>query len=217
MKNKIKIDIVSDVVCPWCIIGYKRLEKAIKELGFEDKIEIEWHPFELNPNMPVEGENVIEHVSNKYGMNKEQALASQKSMTNNGEELGFKFNYFDEMKIVNTRDAHILLDFAKEFGKQTKLKMRLMGAFFSEQKDISNRDILLKEFQGIGLDIDKAREILKDEKNREEIKIKESSWQKKGISAVPTMIFNNDSMMNGAYPVETYKQVLSELIENGNE
>ena len=217
MKNKIKIDIVSDVVCPWCIIGYKRLEKAIKELGFEDKIEIEWHPFELNPNMPVEGENVIEHVSNKYGMNKEQALASQKSMTNNGEELGFKFNYFDEMKIVNTRDAHILLDFAKEFGKQTKLKMRLMEAFFSEQKDISNRDILLKEFQSIGLDIDKAREILEDKKNREEIKIKESSWQKKGISAVPTMIFNNDSMMNGAYPVETYKQVLSELIENSNE
>ena len=217
MKNKIKIDIVSDVVCPWCIIGYKRLEKAIKELGFEDKIEIEWHPFELNPNMPVEGENVIEHVSNKYGMNKEQALASQKSVTNNGEELGFKFNYFDEMKIVNTRDAHILLDFAKEFGKQTKLKMRLMEAFFSEQKDISNRDILLKEFQSIGLDIDKAREILEDKKNREEIKIKESSWQKKGISAVPTMIFNNDSMMNGAYPVETYKQVLSELIENSNE
>ena len=217
MKNKIKIDIVSDVVCPWCIIGYKRLEKAIKELGFEDKIEIEWHPFELNPNMPVEGENVIEHVSNKYGMNKEQALASQKSMTKNGEELGFKFNYFDEMKIVNTRDAHILLDFAKEFGKQTKLKMRLMEAFFSEQKDISNRDILLKEFQSIGLDIDKAREILEDKKNREEIKIIESSWQKKGISAVPTMIFNNDSMMNGAYPVETYKQVLSELIENSNE
>ena len=216
MKNKIKIDIVSDVVCPWCIIGYKRLEKAIKELGFEDKIEIEWHPFELNPNMPVEGENVIEHVSNKYGMNKEQALASQKSMTNNGEELGFKFNYFDEMKIVNTRDAHILLDFAKEFGKQTKLKMRLMEAFFSEQKDISNRDILLKEFQSIGLDIDKAREILEDKKNREEIKIKESSWQKKGISAVPTMIFNNDSMMNGAYPVETYKQVLSELVQKND-
>ncbi len=213
MKNKIKIDIVSDVVCPWCIIGYKRLEKAIQDLSFEDKIEIEWQPFELNPNMPEEGENVLEHVSQKYGLSIDQAHASQESITKNGKELGFKFDYFDEMKIVNTRNAHILLDYAKAFGKQTELKLRLIEAFFTERKDISNKDILLKEFKSIGLDEKKAALLLDDENAKKQIQIEESFWHNKGISAVPTMIFNNNSVMNGAYPVETYKQVLSELFD----
>ena len=212
MKDKIKIDIVSDVVCPWCIIGYKRLERAIQDLGFEDKVEIQWQAFELNPNMPKEGENVLEHVANKYGLNTDQAHSTQESIIKNGEELGFKFDYFDQMKIVNTRNAHILLDFAKDFDKQTELKMRLVEAYFSERKDISNKEILIKELKSIGLDENKARLLLDDENAREQIQEEESFWQNKGISAVPTMIFNNSSMMNGAYPVETYKQVLTELV-----
>ncbi|GAC1382139.1 MAG: hypothetical protein NVSMB45_07950 [Ginsengibacter sp.] len=134
MKEKIKIDIVSDVVCPWCTVGYKRLEKAITELGIQDRVEIEWQPFELNPQMPPEGQNVQEHIAEKYGSTLEQQKKSQRNMAEAGAELGFTFDYFDEMKIVNTLQAHILLEYAKAFGKQTQLKMRLTASFFSERQ-----------------------------------------------------------------------------------
>lgn len=212
MNEKIKIDIVSDVVCPWCIIGYKRLEKAISELGVEDKIEIIWQPFELNPNISLQGENIIEHMSIKYSMPKEQVQSYQEERKQNGAELGFDYNYYDEMKIVNTRDAHILIDYAKEFGKQNELQMRLFHAHFSERKIISSRDVLAKEVEAIGLDATEAMKIL-DGPKRDNIIKKEEYWRGKGVSSVPTMIFNNTSMMNGAYPVETYKQVIQELLE----
>ena len=212
MNEKIKIDIISDVVCPWCIIGYKRLEKAISELGVEDKIEIKWQPFELNPDISLQGENIIEHMSIKYSMPKEQVKSYQEERKQNGAELGFDYNYYDEMKIVNTRDAHILIDYAKEFGKQNELQMRLFHAHFSEKKIISSRDVLEKEVSAVGLDSTEAMKIL-DGTKRDDIIKKEEYWKTKGISAVPTMIFNNTSIMNGAYPIETYKQVIQELLE----
>lgn len=134
MENKIKIDIVSDVVCPWCTIGYKRLEKAISELGIQDQVEIEWQPFELNPNMPAEGQNIQEHIAEKYGSTLEQQKESQQRMVEAGAELGFTFDYFDEMRMANTFEAHILLEYAKDFGKQTDLKMRLTKAFLAKEK-----------------------------------------------------------------------------------
>ena len=112
MGEKLKIDIVSDVVCPWCAIGYKRLEKAIAELGFEDKVSIEWQPFELNPGMPPKGQDLTEHIAEKYGSTLEQQQASQQNMTDIGEELGFKFDYFEGMRMANTFDAHVLLEYA---------------------------------------------------------------------------------------------------------
>ncbi|MFT4831631.1 MAG: putative DsbA family dithiol-disulfide isomerase [Psychroserpens sp.] len=213
MAVKIKIDVISDVVCPWCTIGYKRLEKAISEMGIGDKIELEWQPFELNPHMPSEGENVKEHIANKYGASPEDQKRSQEHMAEVGAELGFTFDYFDDMKIVNTRDAHILLDFAKEQGKQTELKMRLVTAFFSERKDVSDRDILLQELKNIGLNTDAAMTRLDDDNARYEIQSKETYWQSVGVSSVPTIIFNNKSALTGAQPVGVYKQVLSELLD----
>ena len=213
MASKIKIDIVSDVVCPWCTIGYKRLETAILEMGIADKIELEWQPFELNPQMPSEGENVDEHIANKYGSSPEDIKRSQDHMIEVGAELGFTFDYFDEMKIVNTRDAHILLDFAKEFGKQTELKMRLVTAFFSERKDVSNRNVLLEELKHIGLNAEKASARLEDDDAGYEVQTKEAYWQSVGVSSVPTVIFNNKSALTGAQPVSVYKQVLSELLD----
>ena len=213
MASKLKIDIISDVVCPWCTIGYKRLEKAITEMGVEDQIELEWQPFELNPHMPTEGENVQEHIANKYGASLEDQKRSQEHMLEVGAELGFTFDYFNDMKIVNTRDAHVLLDFAKEQGKQTELKMRLVTAFFSERKDVSDREILLQELRSIGLDTDMARTRLDDDNARYEVQSKEAYWQNVGVSSVPTMVFNNKSALTGAQPVSVYKQVLTELLE----
>ncbi len=212
MLEKVKIDIVSDVVCPWCIIGYKRLEKAIAEMGIQDRVEIEWQPFELNSAMPAEGENVQDHIIRKYGSTPEASRSSQEHMAKLGAELGFKFDYFDSMRIVNTRDAHILLNYAKENGKQTELNLRLAEAFFSERQDISNREILIQESKSIGLDEKVALERLQDDNAREQIKSQEAFWQNRGVRSVPTMVFNGTSALTGAQPVSVYKQVLTELL-----
>ena len=212
MKEKLKIDIVSDVVCPWCTIGYKRLEKAISELDLEDQIDIEWQPFELNPNMPVEGQNVTEHITEKYGSTLAQQKQSQQMMTDAGEELGFKFDYFDEMRMVNTFDAHILLEYAKGFGKQTELKMALTKAFFSDRKDVSKKTILKEALLQVGLNADEALAKLDDEEARLDIRNKQNYWKELGVNSVPTIVFNRKSAVTGAQPVDTFKQVLSELI-----
>ncbi len=214
MKEKLKIDIVSDVVCPWCIIGYKRLEKAITELGIEDKIAIEWQPFELNPNMPVEGQDLTEHITEKYGSTIEQQDASRQNMTDIGEEIGFKFDYFEGMRMANTFDAHILLEYAKVFGKQTDLKMRLMSSFFSERKDVSNRANLRQALLDVGLNAAEALAQLDNEEARKEVRSQQGYWQQLGVRSVPTIVFNRKSAVTGAQPVDTFKQVLSELISD---
>ncbi|MDO6736707.1 DsbA family oxidoreductase [Wenyingzhuangia sp. 2_MG-2023] len=212
MSDKIKIDLVSDVVCPWCAIGYKRLEQAINEMGIQDKIELEWQPFELNPNMPATGQNVQEHITEKYGSTIEQQKKSQELMTEYGAELGFTFDYFDEMRMANTFEAHVLLEYAKEQAKQTALKLRLMAAFFGERKDVSKRDILKQELEAVGLNADEAFAKLASEETRKEVKDKESYWQNMGVSSVPTVVFDRKSALTGAQPVKVYKQVLTELL-----
>jgi predicted DsbA family dithiol-disulfide isomerase len=212
MKTKLKIDIVSDVVCPWCTIGYKRLEKAIKELGIENQVDIEWQPFELNPNMPAEGQNVNEHITEKYGSTLEQQKESKRNMTEVGAELGFTFDYFDEMRMVNTFDAHVLLEYAKDFGKQTELKMALTKAFFSERKDVSKRDVLKQALLDVGLNAEEGIARLDNEEARNEVRTKQNYWKNLGVNSVPTIVFNRKSAVTGAQPVETFKQVLSELV-----
>jgi len=212
MKEKLKIDIVSDVVCPWCIIGYKRLEKAISELGIEDKVEIEWQPFELNPGMPPEGQDLTEHIAEKYGSTVEQQQASQQNMTDIGEELGFKFDYFEGMRMANTFDAHVLLEYAKNFGKQTELKMRLITTFFTERKDVSDRAVLKEALIAVGLNADEALARLDSEEARFEVRNKQGEWKNMGVNSVPTIVFNMKSAVTGAQPVSTFKQILGELI-----
>ncbi|PMJ91536.1 DsbA family oxidoreductase [Vibrio sp. 10N.261.55.A7] len=213
MTNKIKLDIISDVVCPWCVVGYKHLEAAIQELGLQDKVEIEWQPFELNPDMPIEGEELGAHLQRKYGSTREDSDRVRSDLTQRGEQYGFKFDYFDGMKMVNTLDAHVLLDMAHALGKQTDLKLRLFAAFFTERKDISDRDVLINEAQSVGINAEQAREALDDKSIRDRIRQTEQQWQQMNISGVPTVVFNRTSAMTGAQPQEGYKQVLLELLE----
>ena len=212
MSKILKIDIVSDVVCPWCTIGYKRLEKAITELGVEDQVDITWQPFELNPNMPAEGQNVNEHITEKYGSTTAQQNESKKMMTEAGAELGFKFDYFDEMRMVNTFDAHVLLEYAKDFGKQTELKMTLTKAFFSDRKDVSTKAVLKEALLSVGLDADEALAKLDDEAARSAVRDQQNYWKNMGVNSVPTIVFNRKSAVTGAQPVATFKQVLTELL-----
>lgn len=213
MESVIKIDVVSDVVCPWCIIGYKRLEQAIQELGLEDIIELEWQPFELNPNMPAEGENLRQHLANKYGTTPEDSVRARDNLTNLGKEVGFDFDYFDDMKMVNTRDAHVLLQWAEQFGKQTELKLALFAAFFGQRKDVSDRSTLAAILTDIGLDANMGIATLDDASSADSIEYQESQWHQLGVSSVPTVVFNMESAVTGAQPVEVYKQILSEYAE----
>ncbi|SEB98903.1 Predicted dithiol-disulfide isomerase, DsbA family [Maribacter dokdonensis] len=212
MKEKLKIDIVSDVVCPWCAIGYKRLEKAIEELGIEDQVEIEWQPFELNPGMPPEGQDLTEHITEKYGSTIEQQQESRETMTDIGEELGFKFDYFEGMRMANTFDAHVLLEYAKDFDKQTELKLRLMNSFFGERKDVSDKDVLKQALLDVGLNAEEALARLDNEEARYEVRNKQGEWKNLGVNSVPTIVFNMKSAVTGAQPVATFKQILGELI-----
>ena len=212
MKEKIKIDIVSDVVCPWCTIGYKRLEKAIIALGIEDQVEIAWQPFELNPNMPAEGQYLTAHITEKYGSTVEEQAASRKNMTEVGEELGFKFDYFDEMRMVNTFDAHILLEYAKAFDKQTELKMCFTTAFFSERKDVSERAVLKQALLDVGLNAEEGIAKLDKKEARAAVTTEQNYWKGLGVNSVPTIVFNRKSAVTGAQPVATFKQILTALI-----
>ena len=213
MADKIKIDIVSDVVCPWCTIGYKRLEKAIIDLGIQDQVEIAWQPFELNPDMPAEGQNLEEHLTGKYGLNEAQLKEAQDRMIEAGDELGFTFDYFEGMRMVNTFEAHILLDYAEGFGKQTELKMYLTKAFFSDRKDVSDRTILKQALLDVGLNADEALAKLDDEDARYDVRGKQDDWKKLGVNSVPTFVFNDESAVAGAQPVDVFKQILNEVMQ----
>ncbi|MFT7299679.1 MAG: putative DsbA family dithiol-disulfide isomerase [Porticoccus sp.] len=213
MAVKIKIDFVSDVVCPWCIIGYKRLNKAVTDLGLEDKIEIEWQPFELNPDMPAEGENLRTHSARKYGTTSEGSIKARASLTQVAEELGFKFDYYDDMKMVNTRDTHILLEYAKEQGKQHELKIHLFEAFFSHQQDLSDQKVLAEALEDAGLNAEEALAELNNPDAREKVAKEEAFWQSMGITSVPTVVFNRSIAVTGAHPTEVFKKILTELVE----
>ncbi|WP_028775299.1 DsbA family oxidoreductase [Shewanella waksmanii] len=211
MSNKIKLDIISDVVCPWCIVGYKHLEAAIAELGLEDQVEIEWQPFELNPDMPAQGEELRAHLARKYGSNREDSDNARAAITQRGADYGFEFNFYDDMHIVNTLDAHVLLELAQQMGLQTQLKLRLFSAYFSEKKDVSDRKVLINEAVAVGINREQAAELLADTQARRQIKAKIGQWQQMGISGVPTVVFNRNSAVTGAQPQATFKQILLEL------
>lgn len=213
MKNTIKIDIVSDVVCPWCIIGYNHLQAAIAELGLHDQIDIEWQPFELNPDMPPQGEHLRQHVARKYGASLEESDRARANIKQRGAEHGFEFNYFDDMKMVNTFAAHILLEFAKESGKQTTLKLALFSAFFTDQKDVSDKGVLGDILTSVGLDRTEGLRRLDDLQFQHQVRQEQLSWTEAGVSSVPTFVFNRESAISGAHPVDTFKQILTQLTQ----
>ncbi len=214
MKKTLKIDIVSDVVCPWCTIGYKHLQKAIDELNIEDQIDIEWQPFELNPQMPKEGQDLTEHIAQKYGSTIEQQEASRQRMIEAGKNVDFTFDYFEGMRMVNTFEAHILLEYAKKFNKQTELKMRLTTMFFSERKDVSDRAILKQALSDVGLNTDEGMALLDNDDARFETQSIRQQWQNLGVTSVPTIVFNRKEAVTGAQPVEIFKKILTDFTQN---
>jgi len=202
----VSVDIISDVMCPWCIVGYKQLEQALGHTGMG--AQIRWHPFELNPDMPPEGENTAEHIMRKYGSTKDQSDAARENMRAAGQSLGFTFNFTPDSRIVNSFQAHQLLDFALSQGKQHPLKMALFAAYFTDGRDVSDEAVLLDVAAGVGLDEALAREALNTQTFANSVREKEALWHSQGITGVPTMIFGGKFLVTGAQGAETYVKVL---------
>lgn len=206
----VQIDIVSDVMCPWCIVGFKQLEQA---LGMTDAVAyIRWHPFELNPAMPSEGQNLGEHIAEKYGQTSEQSAQNRKMLTDLGAALGFTFNFDANSRIVNTFAAHQLLDWSQQYGLQHPLKMALFDAHFTDGKDVSQPDVLIEIAASVGLDATDAAAVLSSGSQAEETRARQKSWTDRGISGVPSMVFDGRYLLTGAQGAPTYAQMLQKVL-----
>lgn len=210
-KKSLRIDIVSDVVCPWCIVGYKRLQAALEQVQDEVEADIHWHPFELNPNMAQGGENLREHLAAKYGSTEADSKRNRENLTAIGKQLDFQFDFFDDMRMYNTFKAHQLLHFAREHNKEMALKLRLFSAFFSEQKVIESDDVLVAEAKAVGLDADESRAVLQDQRYDSVVREEQQFWTSRGVQAVPTFVFNNEQGVSGAHEPDTLAKFMREI------
>lgn len=202
----VDIDIVSDVMCPWCIVGFRQLEQALALTGVGARLR--WHPFELNPGMPAGGQNLSEHIQAKYGTSPEQSEQARAQLVALGETLGIAFRFSPDSKIVNTFAAHQLLDFALSQGKQHPLKLALFKAHFTDARDVSDPEVLIAIATEVGLDPADARRVLESGALADSVREKEAFWTNHGISGVPSMVFAGKYLVTGAQGAQTYADLL---------
>lgn len=209
----LRIDIVSDVVCPWCIIGYKQLQLALPQLEGRFQVRLFWHPFELNPQMPPEGQEIGEHLAQKYGSGSQQVEHLSQRLGDLGERLGFKLSFVEGMRIYNTFKAHQLLYWAESQNRQTPLKLALFEAYFSRRENISDDSILLRVAESIDLDASEAQRILITGEYASAVRQEQKVWIDKDVHAVPTFFFNNGYSIPGAQEADTFVRVLKRILE----
>ena len=208
-QKPLRIDIVSDVVCPWCVIGYRQLAEALEQT--KTPHEIHWHPFELNANMPSEGQNMREHIIEKYGSTKQESDASRVRLTDAGDEVGFEFNFNDDTRMHNTFNLHQLLHWADQQGRMHELKQALFAAHFTHNRNISDINVLADIAAETGLDRNEALAVLEDQRFAQEVREAEKHWQQQGIQSVPAIIFNERHLVSGAQGVDNYLSILDQL------
>jgi len=211
----LRIDIVSDVVCPWCIIGLKQVEQALKLVGQDIAAETHWHPFQLNPHMPPEGEDTAEHIARKYGSTPEQSRINRSRLSDIGNSVGFAFNYGEGMRIYNTFNAHKLLTiFGSERGwrAQTALKMALFTAYFQDRRDVSDTETLCAIAEAQGMDRAVALAWINDAALTETVRAEMAHWTDQNITGVPAIIFDQKYMVPGAQSAETFADVINKVL-----
>ena len=208
-----QIDFISDVACPWCAVGLNSLERALARIGDDIPVTIRFQPFELNPQMGPEGEDTTEHLVRKYGMTAEQVAQNGEAIRARGEALGFEFRMDRRRRMVNTFDAHRLLQWAGLSSQQTQLALKhaLLRAYFTEGSDVSSADVLVGLAEQAGLDGARAREVLAAGEYADEVRAQEQFYQQQGITAVPSVIFNDRHLLQGGQPVETFENALRQL------
>lgn len=210
--TKLKIDIVSDVACPWCPIGYKRLEAAMQELAKEGlTFEVAWCPFELAPDMPTEGEQIVPHLVRKYGRSTAETIASQQHIMAAAQALGLDFSGALRRLAVNTFDAHRVLAWAGEQGRQTEFALALFDAYFGKAENPANPAVLRRVAGTLGLDTDVVDAILASDRYAEDVRTHEQSVQRAGIHAVPTFMVDGVPLIQGAQTPAAFADALREV------
>ncbi len=212
MSKSLTIDFVSDVSCPWCAIGLKSLEQALHNLGDAAEVTLTLQPFELNPAMGPEGQNIDEHLSEKYGSTPEQQEQARAMIRARGAEVGFDFAMGKRDRIYNTFDAHRLLHWAEGEGKQLALKNALFAAYFTEGQDPSSHAVLLAAAASVGLDTTAAAAVLSSQQFAEEVRTAEQFFQRHGINSVPAVIINQRHLISGGQPAAVFEQALREIM-----
>jgi predicted DsbA family dithiol-disulfide isomerase len=210
-----KIDFVSDVSCPWCAIGLKSLETALERIGPDLPVELHFQPFELNPQMGPEGQDIAEHLSQKYGLNPEQLARNSEAIRERGASVGFTFTMGARRRIYNTFDAHRLLHWAGLEGRQLVLKHALFKAYFTDGQDPSDHELLVRVASEVGLDAARARTVLTCGEYADEVREEERFYQQQGISAVPAVIIDDRHLIQGGQPAEVFEQALRQIAAAG--
>ena len=216
-KTPLKIDFVSDVVCPWCAIGLNSLETALKRLNDttdgEIGADLHFHPFELNPQMAAEGEDIVEHLGRKYGIDAAQIARNREAIRARGESVGFRFGKRE--RTYNTFDAHRLLHWAGLEGRQRELKHALLAAYHGEGENLSDREVLVRCAAAVGLDEQRAREVLASGAYADEVHAAERHWLELGIHSVPAVVVNDRHLISGGQPPEVFEQALRQIAAQG--
>ena len=210
--TQLRIDFVSDISCPWCVIGLKSLEQALANVHDVASADVHFHPFELNPQMAPEGEDIGEHLARKYGATEEQGAKTREMIRARGAELGFAFDMAKRGRIYNTFDAHRLLHWAQLQGRQAELKMALFEAYFTKGENPGAHEVLTRVAAEIGLDATEAAEVLATGAYEEEVREEEAFFQRQGISAVPAIIINQRHLISGGQPPEVFEKALRQIV-----
>lgn len=206
-----KIDFVSDVSCPWCVIGLKSLEEAMGRVAGQVQAELHFQPFELNPQMPAEGQEIVEHLSEKYGSTPEQLARNREMIRARGQELGFTFTVGARNRVYNTFDAHRLLHWAEEEGHQLALKQALFKAYFTDGENPGSHEVLARVAGEVGLDAVRAAEVLASGEYADEVREREQFYLQQGIHSVPAIIINDRHLISGGQPPEVFEQALRQI------
>ncbi|MES2912263.1 MAG: DsbA family oxidoreductase [Pseudomonadota bacterium] len=218
MTKQLKIDFVSDVSCPWCAVGLASLDQALAKVEGDIAVNMHFQPFELNPKMVPEGQDITEHITEKYGISAEQANANRENIRQRGAQVGFKFSGPDEpgggrSRIYNTFDAHRLLHWAETVSadKQKALKQALFKAYFTDGQSPGSHEVLAKVADEVGLDIARAKEILGSDEYADDVRKREHFYQQLGINSVPAVIINDRHLISGGQPAEVFEQALRQI------
>jgi predicted DsbA family dithiol-disulfide isomerase len=215
MAKPMQIDFVSDVVCPWCVIGLRELERALERLTDVIAPDIHLQPFELNPTMPEGGQNMAEHIQQKFGPSMDQSGGIRDALRARAEEVGFTMAMNENSRIYNSFDAHRLLHWAELEGRQIALKHALFDAYFTQSLNIGDQDVLVGLAEKVGLDPVRARDVLVSGRYRDEVLDAEQRWLASGINSVPSVVIDRKYLISGGQTAAVFEQALRQIAAAG--
>ncbi|MEW2916411.1 DsbA family oxidoreductase [Ruegeria sp. ANG10] len=210
MTQTVKLDIMSDPICPWCYIGKTHLDKALAAIP-DHPFVIEWHPFQLNPDMPNEGMDRREYLERKFG-GKDGAVRAYAPVVEHAQNAGLNIDFEGMKRTPNTLDAHRLIHWAGIEGKQDAAVNALFDAYFVQGRDIGDHEVLADIADSIGMDAAVVSKLLKSDADREDIRTRDTHSRQMGVNSVPTFIVANQHAVPGAQPTEMWEKVIGEIM-----